>query len=175
MSAQSAAPLTSHLVPVGMEPMIPVLQLGTLRHQYGFSAGTGTKPMSATPGPSGDQVFTSATAQGNLFSSSMIESFIIIYVSAGSSNGNTHVNSQFQASFNNVNIDPTLMKEAPVSTILCPVAMTTANDGDENDEDKYNSDSSANDMDISKLALLWVRMFHSHFYPCYSVWEWRWW
>jgi hypothetical protein len=164
MSAQSAAPLTSHLVPVGMEPMIPVLQLGTLRHQYGFSAGTGTKPMSVTPGPSGDQVFTSATALGNLFSSSMIESFIIIYVSAGSSNGNTHVNSQFQASFNN-----TLMKEAPVSTILCPVAMTTANDGDENDEDKYNSDSSANDMDISKLDLLWVRMFHSHFYPCYSV------
>ncbi|KIM73191.1 hypothetical protein PILCRDRAFT_15438 [Piloderma croceum F 1598] len=128
--AQSAAPLPTHLVPVGTEPMIPVPQLGALGHQYGFSAGTSTKPIGAAPGPSGDQVFTSATAQ------------------AGSSNSNSGVNPQFRASSNNLNIDPTLMNEAPVNTILHPTAATTANDRDENDEDENSSGSSAGDMDI---------------------------
>jgi hypothetical protein len=53
-----------------------------------------------------------------------------------------------------LNIDPTLMNEAPVNTILHPTAATTANDRDENDEDENSSGSSAGDMDISKLALL---------------------
>ena len=62
--AQSAAPLPTHLVPVGTEPMLPVPQLGALRHQYGFSVGTSTKPANMAPVPSGNQIFASATAQG---------------------------------------------------------------------------------------------------------------
>jgi hypothetical protein len=148
-------------VPIGTEPILSVPQLGALGRQYGFSAGMSTKPTGMAPSPSRNLKFTPATARGKPFSSSMSQLSIFMnhhYIAASSSGHNSHIKTQLRASSNNANIDPTLLHtvQAPVKALQHPVAITPANDREVIGEDGDDSDSSAANMDNSKLALLRV-------------------